>query len=458
MPPEAESRPSVAPPGFRRRFPVGALAVAIAMHMLVLVSLGLALRQSWQLLQDAQGRYLRLVELRGVIAHYDEVLTMSARMGAASGDPRWEERYLRYEPQLEQALREASRLGPGQGASASVRATDAANQRLVRIEQEAFALVRGGQPRAAQALLEGPAYQDQKRAYRQGVDGLMEEVEGSLGAAMAGQAQQTRLAGAGALLGVGVLLASWLAVISRLQGWRRALEAAERLLEQRVAERTHKVTQQRDELRHLAEQLLGAEQRERRRLAQTLHDHLQQLIVAASLRVDAVAGDLPDPDSRTELVAAREILAEAVSASRHLTVQLDPPALHDGLAHGLRWLADQMARRHRLTVEVVADDEAAPPGEEVARLLFQAARELLFNVVKHAGTEQATVELGGDAEATWLAVTDAGTGLPAPQGRGFGLSTIRQRVEWLSGAMEVGAAPGGGTRVEVRVPRAPSGA
>ena len=122
-------------------FPVGLLTFAVAINAIVLIGVGIALDQSAILLTTSQERYVRLVELRGEIAHYDEVLTMSARMAASSGEAKWEHRYLQFEPLLDTAIQEAERLAPPAGVKAASE-TDAANQALVAMEQAAFAQVR----------------------------------------------------------------------------------------------------------------------------------------------------------------------------------------------------------------------------------------------------------------------------------------------------------------------------
>ena len=85
-----------------------------------------------------------LEELRGQILLFDEVLTMSARMAAATGDVQWEARYRRFDPQLDQALKEAGRLAPAVAGSQAAVQTDAANTKLVSMENRAFDLVRQG--------------------------------------------------------------------------------------------------------------------------------------------------------------------------------------------------------------------------------------------------------------------------------------------------------------------------
>ena len=240
-----------------------------------------------------------------------------------------------------------------------------------------------------------------------------------------------------------------------------ALHELNATLEQRVADRTEEVQRQADQLRALALQLSRTEQRERRRLARILHDHIQQLIVAARIQLDSLAPD-DDPERvRSVVDAARATLREALQSSRSLTIDLSPPVLHQaGLVPALNWLAQRMLEHHQLVVTVQADEGAEPASEEVRGLLFECTRELLFNVVKHAETDDVEVELTRPDEGTLeIAVRDHGRGFdPSLLARRnaddttFGLFSIQQRLSHLGGAMHLESAPDMGTAVTLRVP------
>ncbi len=114
-------------------------------------------------------RYVQLRRLRGAIIHLDEVLTMSARMAAITEDPMWESRYRRFEPKLDYTIKEALALAPGALTGEAAARTDAANLRLVAMENQAFDLVRQGRPDEALALLSSDEYETQKRVYAKGM-------------------------------------------------------------------------------------------------------------------------------------------------------------------------------------------------------------------------------------------------------------------------------------------------
>ena len=162
-------------------------------------------------------------------------------------------------------------------------------------------------------------------------------------------------------------------------------------LEQRVRERTAELAARARQLRALAGELTLSEQRERRRMAKVLHDHLQQLLVAAKYRV-AILGRTGDELLEQATREVEELLDESIVASRSLTTELSPPILHEaGLNAGLEWLARRMAEKQGLFVDLSLEADAPALAEDVKILLFESVRELLFNAVKHSRTRSAAV-------------------------------------------------------------------
>jgi signal transduction histidine kinase/ActR/RegA family two-component response regulator len=231
-------------------------------------------------------------------------------------------------------------------------------------------------------------------------------------------------------------------------------------LELRVAERTALAEQRAKQLRLLASELTQAESRERRRLAQLLHDHLQQLLVAAKLGLGTAARRITDTEVRERLKGVDSLINESIEASRSLTMELSPPILYEaGLGQALLWLARWMQEKHSLKVTVDAHEDAEPFAEETRVLLFQVARELLFNVVKHAGVDEAAVSLHRRSDSCDLVVEDQGYGFDAEatlasehRGEHFGLFSTRERLGLLGGTMRISSAIGSGSRIVLSVP------
>jgi len=247
-------------------------------------------------------------------------------------------------------------------------------------------------------------------------------------------------------------------LIDDLRKAQSDLVLANQSLEQKVGERTALAEARADKLRELAVALTLSEQKERRRLAGILHDHLQQILVAAKMAVGRLDRSLPPGPSRQAVRNVEELLDGAVSASRSLTVELSPPVLRDaGLVPALEWLARWFNEKHEFAVNVVVEDEIGTPTEEIKFYLFQAARELLLNAVKHSGVEEAAVRVSSRDGMIVVAVEDDGrgfdpsAGVPSTGG-GLGLVDVRERVELLGGTMEIESAPGRGTRVRLAAP------
>ena len=213
-------------------------------------------------------------------------------------------------------------------------------------------------------------------------------------------------------------------------------------------------------LQRLAAELVNAEERERRRFADNLHDGVGQLLSVAAMQLGVVPQGQLSKDGRGRLTAASNLLDQAIQATRNLTLELSPPALYQlGLRQALQELAGELARREGLQVLLRGSWRHAVAPEEVRVALYRAARELLHNVVKHAKVDRAVVKLDEDDGSFCLTVSDEGQGSDLEGGlgdretsEGFGLFSIRERIESLGGKVKVASRPGAGTSVTLSVP------
>jgi CheY-like chemotaxis protein len=154
----------------------------------------------------------------------------------------------------------------------------------------------------------------------------------------------------------------------------------------------------------------------------------------------------------------RDLLAESIDASRDIALELYPPFLHDqGLTAALEWLARWMEEKYSLRVDFTTDEGAEPQQDDLRGFLFQAVRELLTNVIRHAKVSSASVHLERTAEGgIRITVTDEGVGFyPAavedgPSGA-VGLLNMRERLMCLGGTFEVSSARGKGTKVRLTI-------
>jgi PAS domain S-box-containing protein len=215
------------------------------------------------------------------------------------------------------------------------------------------------------------------------------------------------------------------------------------------------------QLQSLASELTLTEHRERRRLAQLLHDHLQQILYAARLSVTILRRKICDKDLQDMVQHLDMLLSQCIDESRSVTLELSPPVLYDaGLAPALEWLARQMQLNYGLLVNVHSDVQTEPEAEDIKILLFQSVRELLFNVVKHAGAQSASVKMSlTPDQQVRIDVEDKGAGFNAEQMQtnddgitGLGLFSIRERLEQMGGRMEIHTTAGQGTCVSIFAP------
>jgi signal transduction histidine kinase len=214
-----------------------------------------------------------------------------------------------------------------------------------------------------------------------------------------------------------------------------------------------------ERLRTLSSQLSLTEERERRRIATDLHDRIGTALAFAKLKLATALGS-EGPVLREGVAQGLRLIEEAIEDTQSLTLQLSPPILYElGLPAALGWLAERVQREHGITLEFADDGLVMPLAEDPRVLLFQAARELLVNVVKHARASRGWILCRRDGEDVQITVEDDGVGfktlpwetLPEEDG-GFGLFSIRERLSSVGGLMEIEPRAGGGARITLVVP------
>lgn len=220
-------------------------------------------------------------------------------------------------------------------------------------------------------------------------------------------------------------------------------------LEAKVVERTV-------QLRMLSAQLTMTEERERRLLAQDLHDNLGQLLAVIKIKLTSLGAD-SIPAAISQVV---DLVTQAELSARMITLQLSPPILHTlGFVPALEWLIDDMERTYGLMVTLDAAPPPPPLVAEMQAMLYRAVRELLINAARHAGVGTASVHCHCTDDQLALVVSDDGRGFdPAQFGEAlssagaFGLNSINERVTNIGGTMEIDSSPGNGTTITLTVP------
>lgn len=218
------------------RMPMRFLTLTVALTGVVLIWLAWATDRSYQITKLVNQRNSRIQQLRGTIVYLDEVLTMSARMAAVTGDPRWEQRYRQSEPKLAAAIHEAVELAAEPRAGSLAAQTDAANAKLVEMENRAFDLVRRNQLEDAQAVLFSDEYESQKGLYAAGIDKLADLLADTASAALRSEQQRAFWSITFVIAVASTLLAGWLVVLRTTHRWRGALVTTNRQLSEQARE------------------------------------------------------------------------------------------------------------------------------------------------------------------------------------------------------------------------------
>lgn len=243
--------------------------------------------------------------------------------------------------------------------------------------------------------------------------------------------------------------------------YRKRAEAALRelnaTLETKVAQRTEELEYRAGQLQRLTLELSEAEDRERRRIAEILHDDLQQILAAAKFHLNLIRNRIKyDPSLQATGVQIDHMLKDAIDKSRALSHELSPAVLHHGdFTEILVWLAGQIQAKHGLLVHVDSSNRVELPSDALKSFLYKAAQELLFNVVKHARTNEARIRVRRQGGYICLSVSDRGRGFDPRELRqtaGFGLFSLRERVGLLGGRMKIKSVQGRGSMFHITVP------
>lgn len=229
-------------------------------------------------------------------------------------------------------------------------------------------------------------------------------------------------------------------------------------LEERVRERTF-------QLRTLTSELVLTEERERRILARDLHDGLGQLLAIVKIKLTSLECSERRGRLKTALGEIDALVDQANRSIRSLLLSLSPPTLETlGLVPALDGLGEEMGRLYGLAVRIDAEQELPALLEPAKTTIFRAVRELLINVAKHAGTDIAEIHCyQTDDRRLMISIGDQGRGFDYQQtlgGRtagvsGFGLISVRERIEFIGGELAVDSKPGYGTTITIVFPAKP---
>jgi two-component system sensor histidine kinase UhpB len=207
-----------------------------------------------------------------------------------------------------------------------------------------------------------------------------------------------------------------------------------------------------DERRDAASRALYAQEGERLRTAQELHDEIGQRLTAVLLQVEQAIRIAPE-NVRPQLREVRETARGSLEEARRISARLRPEALDDlGLLSALGVLVDRLSEQTGLTIDTAFPSSLPRLDRESELVLYRVAQEAMTNAVRHAGANRVTLTLSADESRIQLLVQDDGVGLNGARA-GSGLSGMRERAMLIGARLSVADRPGGGVEVGLDVPR-----
>jgi len=213
-------------------------------------------------------------------------------------------------------------------------------------------------------------------------------------------------------------------------------------------------------LKALTSQLTLTEEHERRRFADYLHDQIGQKLFALSLQLETLRNSTSADTTAAVLDESFNIVKQVITDTRSLTFEISPPLLYQlGLEAALEWITEETYKQHSIMVTFEDDKQEKPMDDDTKILLFRAVRELLTNIAKHAQTQKAKVSIRRDNTNIRVCVEDDGVGFILSEtifgkskSTGFGLFSIKERLEQLGGNLKMESTPSHGTRMTIVAP------
>jgi len=201
------------------------------------------------------------------------------------------------------------------------------------------------------------------------------------------------------------------------------------------------------------------EERERRRIAENLHDSLGQTLSLAFLKLSSVVDEECAPKVKSVIGETSGLLDIAISESRSLTYDLSPPILYElGLIPAFKWKLEQLKEKHRITTVIIGEGQEVDVKKEYKIFLYRMVCELLTNIIKHAKASQIDVEIRKEKEFYSIIVRDNGVGfINNPNKKitkkgGFGLMSIVERIDSIKGSFEIKSKINEGTEAIIKMP------
>ena len=212
-------------------------------------------------------------------------------------------------------------------------------------------------------------------------------------------------------------------------------------------------------LKKMNTEITLAEEKERRRIAENLHDSLGQTLSLAYIKLSYVMNEDTNFKVKEILQETSELLNKAISESRILTYDLSPPVLYElGLIPAFKWKLDQIEEKHDIETIMTGELKEIGIKKEFNIFLYRIVAELLNNIIKHAKADLIELDIKKEKDFYYITVSDNGVGFKKKQNKkatlkgGFGLMSITERLDNIKGNLQIESKPSKGTKAIVRIP------
>jgi len=209
------------------------------------------------------------------------------------------------------------------------------------------------------------------------------------------------------------------------------------------------------QLQSLSSQISLIEEREKRRIASELHDCIGQTLALTKIKLELLRKLSESAECKNIINEILQLVEQTIRGTRTLTFELSPPILYElGLRHAIQWLVEQFSKKHDITIEFEKYNGDIPIDNNIRFILFQAIRELLMNIVKHAQATKVKISMLLMNGKLKMVIEDDGIGFSGHSDAftGYGLFNIRERMNQINGHFEIRATHRGGTRATLMAP------
>nr|NQU92100.1 PAS domain S-box protein [Bacteroidota bacterium] len=212
-------------------------------------------------------------------------------------------------------------------------------------------------------------------------------------------------------------------------------------------------------LKNLNSELTIAEEKERKKIAEYIHDSIGQTLSIANLKLSSLLNLDLMPKSQRIIQESSDLINNAIVESRTLTYDLSPPVLYEfGLIAAIKWKLDQISKKFGIKTRFQSSEESFEIDNDVRILLYRIICELLNNVIKHAEADLIKIELSRDQDKIFVCVIDNGKGFNfnskarLTDHGGFGLFSINERLDSIQGSMVIESKPKKGMKARIIFP------